>query len=526
MKAVRPALAGALVLGLMLPASATAGTYSPEFGMGNGTWNLHIVENFASTGEGMSVMKGMKRVVPPSFTPGSLPSGPIFFDMPDEHLCMTIGEAPCDPDSIVGVFLLPTCAMAQSGPCVDSVSANGEKLKYLRAVTTETFQAQSKYGLPTPGSITLWEHSAPLSPSQTKNLGIYAKLAFSIVAGKVTYNGLRVTAAPYTQESSANARTMAASEFTLPTGRRAVQMVANAGKCFWGEAGLCGVYEDFGEDVRLAVSLRVPDDLTGWLSGRLKDPQISVKSAGNDYNMVSVEALPVSVPRFRADIPVTQIPEGLKRRYPAEYGSMGGATMSLVSDQDVFNNFSLAVPFTNDKAAGRNVTWSFSSFEPGRGNSCLAQRDRLVGLVTTNAMIFPQRAPDFENNFLTYKVAGTHFDADGELFKGTYDLVLDSKVARCLYGFTNAPVSASVSVTYGDKETNVATTVVSEKDGWLKLAAYGFTFSSPTLKVAIKQSKTSSSVGSTKKTITCVKGKTTRKITAVSPKCPAGFKRK
>jgi hypothetical protein len=29
-----------------------------------------------------------------------------------------------------------------------------------------------------------------------------------------------------------------------------------------------------------------------------------------------------------------------------------------------------------------------------------------------------------------------------------------------------------------------------------------------------------------KSTITCVKGKMTKKVTAVSPKCPAGYKKK
>jgi hypothetical protein len=29
-----------------------------------------------------------------------------------------------------------------------------------------------------------------------------------------------------------------------------------------------------------------------------------------------------------------------------------------------------------------------------------------------------------------------------------------------------------------------------------------------------------------KKTITCIKGKTTKKVTAVKPKCPAGYKKK
>lgn len=56
-----------------------------------------------------------------------------------------------------------------------------------------------------------------------------------------------------------------------------------------------------------------------------------------------------------------------------------------------------------------------------------------------------------------------HFLPDGStLATGTYDLVMRSEVARCLYGFSSAPVSASVSIT-GSDQTSVATTLVNEK---------------------------------------------------------------
>ena len=41
-----------------------------------------------------------------------------------------------------------------------------------------------------------------------------------------------------------------------------------------------------------------------------------------------------------------------------------------------------------------------------------------------------------------------------------------------------------------------------------------------------KQDAEAKSPALKKKTITCVKGKTNKKITAVNPKCPAGFKKK
>ena len=70
------------------------------------------------------------------------------------------------------------------------------------------------------------------------------------------------------------------------------------------------------------------------------------------------------------------------------------------------------------------------------------------------------------------------------------------------------------------------------KDGWLKMKAAGFTFSEKQIKVKITQEPSAASmaapvaVAKKKSTITCVKGKTIKKVSAVSPKCPAGFKKK
>jgi len=76
-----------------------------------------------------------------------------------------------------------------------------------------------------------------------------------------------------------------------------------------------------------------------------------------------------------------------------------------------------------------------------------------------------------------------------ELSEGSYDLVMRSDVARCLYGFSAAPLSATVSVVNNKGKKSIATTVVNEKNGWLKMAAYGFTFSKKTIKVKIVKAK-------------------------------------
>ena len=144
-----------------------------------------------------------------------------------------------------------------------------------------------------------------------------------------------------------------------------------------------------------------------------------------------------------------------------------------------------------------------------------------------------------ESQSLEYKVAAPHLKPNGDVFLGTYDLQIKSDAARCLYGFTNAPISATVSVVSESGVSQVATTVVNEKDGWLNLSAKGFTFSAPILKVKFSQAAevvvtptpTPSPTATTKPvakkiTITCVKGKTNKKVTAIKPTCPTGYKKK
>jgi hypothetical protein len=179
---------------------------------------------------------------------------------------------------------------------------------------------------------------------------------------------------------------------------------------------------------------------------------------------------------------------------------------------------------TKDSASGVTSMWNFATINAGNGSGCLSDMSKVQGIVTTNAMGYDGSAPSYIRGMLSYKVSGMHFMADGTTpVEGTYDLVMRSDTARCLYGFSKAPISATVSVTSASGEAKVATTVVSEKDGWLKMAAYGFTFSSPTISVKLTQA---GSPSATKSTITCVKGKLSKKVTAVNAKCPSGYKKK
>jgi hypothetical protein len=75
-------------------------------------------------------------------------------------------------------------------------------------------------------------------------------------------------------------------------------------------------------------------------------------------------------------------------------------------------------------------------------------------------------------------------------------------------------------VTGGNGEIKTATTTFTENNGWIHFSAYGFAFSSPTISVKLTQA------AAKKTTITCTKGKLTKKITGTNPKCPSGFRKK
>jgi hypothetical protein len=177
-----------------------------------------------------------------------------------------------------------------------------------------------------------------------------------------------------------------------------------------------------------------------------------------------------------------------------------------------------------DIANGVSTLWSVSTIpapnSSGRG-ACLADTSRVLGIVTTNATVYYGRAPEFRNGFLNYEVAGMHYLPGGEeLSEGSYDLVMRSDLARCLYGFSNAPLSASVSVVNNKGKKSFATTVVNEKAGWLKMAAYGFTFSKKTIRVKVTRA--------VPERITCVSvqdSKKVKRVRAVNPQCPEGFRK-
>ena len=288
-----------------------------------------------------------------------------------------------------------------------------------------------------------------------------------------------------------------------------------------------GFATKFADKLPIRVDMQLPKNLGGWYQGRLDKPDVTVRSVSSSVDQVIITGSPIEVPTTSKALSLSDSknakfldsPEFSWAKDAAKNGVLG-ATGPLWEPAQGLHPFDLWAPQLDKKARGSASLWTAQHFNSSA--RCMNGTDGFQGLVTTNSMVYQPETPTYSGGFLTYRVGGVHYDSTGKVQQGTYNFIMKHSVAQCLYGFTDAPISGTVEVTSSDGQENVAFTNVSDKDGWLKLTAEGFTFSSPTIKAKLTQWKLAPKLT----TITCVKGKTVKKVTAVSPKCPAGYKKK
>ena len=64
----------------------------------------------------------------------------------------------------------------------------------------------------------------------------------------------------------------------------------------WLDNGSYGKYVDFADQTRVALTLRMGSEMTGWLYGRLKDVRVEVSPLDKNFNKITIEGAPVTAP--------------------------------------------------------------------------------------------------------------------------------------------------------------------------------------------------------------------------------------
>lgn len=523
-----------------------------------------------------------------------------------EFLCTGWDDPKCS-NSLTAYVILPVCKGATEANCVEALSIATAKVPqsnaaFVKTIGAQSFAANVSQELPAGSNWSLFEVPALAAAGEVSKYSVKVKVDFQ----KFPIIGLKpkafsATVVPYVVGTTPM-RDIAMYEWVNPLGVATVSGTAGDSKCIWTENGTCGVEVAFPKDTKVKLTIHLGNYLTSWLHGRLTEPTVDISAITQTQNRLVVEAAPVMTPSAKALIASTEVSPSISNNFrdPSGFLPPGEISMMTTASSDgALKNFLEFEKFFANKATSLTDTWSFRSINPaevasgafggfggfgaasdstGLGASaakCLPQASSilgaiagansttaLIGMVTTNALTYESGPPKFEDGYLNYKVAGVHSNPDGSDFIGKYDLVMDGAIARCLYGFgAKVPISATVSIVSTDAGSRVQSTLFKDDGNWIRLGAYGFTFSSPTLKIKLAQGGASDPAkvavkeespavpvkAETKqevvtsnaapaapaevkkiitKSISCVKGKIVRKISGTNPKCPAGFKKK
>lgn len=381
-------------------------------------------------------------------------------------------------------LLMPSCLQAaEKDWCIEDArfySASGSPVsaRFVNGADGFSTKAQPSVNVPAGGTLPLYS-AGPGSGFEGLQFAVSARMSFTPSSGPVSSS---LTYRPSEVE-------LAVIPYRIRTLPKPGEPGFGIGRflCLYSEGDQCASVQDFPSDSRVGLTIRSRYEVKEFFSGRLNNTELDVSKQGS-VTVLKIDADPVVVPTLYS---VFDESTGIRSK-------IGIPKPGPMSSQPFFSSTIDAIAALRDHVSDTSTAlgshWRLSAIGVS-GFPCY-EGQPFSGLVTTNAMAYEGiDPPKLVDGFIDYRVAGLHYLPNGkDLFEGSYELILRSDVARCLYGYTNAPVSAKVSVIGVGGEQKVATVEVSERDGWLQLSAQGFTFSENKIRAEIRGTAISGNV--------------------------------
>ena len=259
----------------------------------------------------------------------------------------------------------------------------------------------------------------------------------------------------------------------------------------WADSENCYLRDSFVENVRVSATVKLPMNSSLRFGGRISNPEIALTQA-NPWREVQITGFPIQVPG-------ALLTDWLQAR---TLNMLNGSSFILGSTHLKLEQLRKII---GDKYNYTIQQWKITSAQPltvlpsaglvatKRALGCLssfwAQDNSLESLVVSNAMMGQSSAPTYDGKKITYQLGGMHYGTDGSLFSGDYQVIMNAKLARCVYGITGA-IKAEISITdFEGGNQKVFTQALSEKDGLLRLRVSGFHFSDPVISFAFVSGK-------------------------------------
>ena len=470
-----------------------------------------------------------------------------------QNICSGLSDPKCSDAELFRYYaLLPKCISDTDVDCIENLYAilpgtdsriNGVFQKSLPEATANPYKADPKNGVPQGATSTVWK-----IPDVTHKGGTddYVVIVSQVGSVRKIKNGFesfsedawpggdfRAAIYPITEVIDPGYKENVAKLIKTSRGSTSVGINHPSSKdfsvCAIVSEGECALRQGFPEQVQFGITIRFSKKLNGWMHGRIENPQIDYKKTKYGTR-IEMQGLPTKVPTVAGWVKPANLTAAQKNTLGEVVLNFGNVSTPGSEGTGSISTLNVWSKILKNKAQSMPSQWIFYNLgqQQMRGaNKCISNSKTLAGFVTTNSTTYSAGPPVFNESTgtLDYKVASLHLKPDGKVFKGSYDLYIDKNVARCIYNFSSAPISASISVVSENGEIFLPTASLTEVKNWIHLSAKDFTFSSPTLKVKFTQKK-SAAAKSAIKTISCAKGAVTKRISGAAPKCPAGNKQK
>jgi len=478
--------------------------------------------------------------------------------------CKSLNDKACEnTKKFTAYAILPPCKLASDQFCIESVYSISNEKKYLGnfvetlpSASPTNFIGDNSLGLPSGSNPSVWE-----IPEIKNSSG--SALYTVIVSTRGEGSRSTPSEAP---KFSFNEYATAIYASSLKSGSYSVVTAEGSGNdavtgdgCAASSETKCAFRESFIMDgTSFGISIRFPKIPSNWFYGRLSKQSLNLNANPNGQGVIlNVVGEPVTVPVVYGKSPWEKLPAELQKIYSGSFPSVGNNyfendknkwNVTHIAASNDFEALNSWLKIVKDTAVTQTTQWYFKASTFGVDPKCNSNKLQVDGLVTSNATAYIPGPPQFnpQSASLEYQVSAPHFTPEGNQFKGSYDLAISADQARCIYGFKgNFPVKASVSIVSENGIEQIASESIGEKDGWLRLGAYNFTFSTPKLRVKLTQEKDpttpvqssepSPSNDGGKVTIKnqkiaksyqikCLNGKKSFVKQGVNPKCPKGYK--
>lgn len=414
---------------------------------------------------------------------------------------------------------------------------------------------------PKGGSPTLWSFNTPEGKKYIYASGVvernFGNDRINWTGSQATFNfGLQ--AVNIFADPAARGWSLVSNNYSSPEGEVGSRVELSRGKDAPGldgqcrdwltmDVGFCLVQTPFQKNYRYRVTFQVQPDQAFFLNGRLDSPIAYTEPLGTNKRLV-IEGAPATLFAVSGTIPKKYLTPDAVAAIKAGRDDFAKALEYAPSDfPPMETNYpdllSALLPYFGDRTSYELQAWTLKS-TPTLGrftNQCInGGRGEILGIISTNATAFNGDPPvlDPATKILSYKVAAPHFAVYGKTESlGKYYMNMNANFIKCILGVDKVPAVAQIGITSSGQAERVSTVTVKTDKDWLRLNVDNFTFSSPKINVKFEApadlqpvvqspQATKAQPKIATKTITCIKGKTTKKISGTNPKCPSGYKKK